>query len=211
MQAKRFGYWVSDDTAASLPDTARFIEDHAPGGPFNYTVLVVALFALFPGMYLTIVPGTAGASVAGLGVVAIAIAAALRLAVLIPRDRSRRRRDRLLRRHSWQAWPARSEQKDVIELLTPDGQVHKTYFSVGYMPRSVWEGMTDGLGALWVCGDLREQIVLAAPSGAPAWLATPARFRNAPAPADSADPSLLEEVIRSAASEWVKSWLGEHL
>ncbi|MFG3338710.1 hypothetical protein [Glycomyces sp. NPDC048151] len=115
-----------------------------------------------------------------------------------------------LRRHPWQAWPVLAERQGVVELLDPEGQVFKTFVNSTPMPRPVWEGLTDGLGVLWICGDLREEITMAAPGGGQIWTAKVLQQAQAPASA-TADPGLLESTISSAASDFVQAWLKEHL
>ncbi|MFE9313385.1 hypothetical protein ACH4VM_40255 [Streptomyces sp. NPDC020792] len=81
--------------------------------------------------------------------------------------------------HPWQTWPARGEELTVIDgvptphrkalqkqsggklvavrlyLLTPQGGSAATFVTL--MPERIWDGMTDGYGLIWVCGDLRQQ------------------------------------------------------
>jgi len=65
--------------------------------------------------------------------------------------------------------------------------------------------MVDGLGPLWVCGDLRHRVVMATPGAGQAWIALP----NTPPPAvDSPRPSggLIEDIARDAGREALLNW-----
>ncbi|WP_335932075.1 hypothetical protein [Streptomyces sp. PTD5-9] len=138
-----------------------------------------------------------------------------------------------LEEHPWQVWPCRLEEAtegeaDVarpaialldsagrraingprftrVLLLAPDGSVARSY--VAYLPGEVWHGMVDGMGAVWVCGDLRFRVVLATPGADVCWLGAPI-----PEPprqrATQNDVGVIADIAREAGRAAVSYWLG---
>jgi hypothetical protein len=215
LQAKVFGYWVSDEPAAGLPGTRRYLAAQEPrvADPVAFTLAAlvsVGCWAYFAGGIADAPVTSTPELVLVFILVFVAIASHLAL-IIVPVSAMTRRRSRAhLESRPWQAWPAKAEGRTTIDILDPEGKVFKTFQNDALMPKSVWRSMPDGLGVLWICGDLREPVFIAAPGGEQCWKA-----KAKPGPSgqsvDAANESLLEEVIRSAAAEWVKSWLGEHM
>jgi len=89
-----------------------------------------------------------------------------------------------------------------VFLLAPDGTPAKTF--AAFLPDAVWQGMVDGLGPLWVCGDLRHRVVMATPGAGQAWIAVP----STPPTVDSPRPSggLIEDIARDAGREALLNW-----
>jgi len=90
-----------------------------------------------------------------------------------------------------------------VFLLAPGGAPARTF--AAFLPDTVWRGMVDGLGPLWVCGDLRHRVVMATPGAGQAWIALP----NTPPPAvDSPRSSggLIEDIARDAGREALLNW-----
>jgi len=54
-------------------------------------------------------------------------------------------------------------------MLAADETTVKILCSGQPMPKEAWKHMVDGIGVLWLCGDLRENIVLAIPGGEQLW------------------------------------------
>ncbi|WP_436772667.1 hypothetical protein [Yinghuangia sp. YIM S09857] len=144
---------------------------------------------------------------------------------------------KVIEEHPWQVWPCRvekanpektihhrfvmrsAERADMrvlatsvfvrVMLLAPDGSVARRYAS--RIPDDVWRGFTDGLGALWICGDLRFEIILATPGAQDCWPGTLL-------PELTTRPTLAREhrenaddigVIAREAGSWALSqWLG---
>ncbi|MFE5792961.1 hypothetical protein ACFQ8C_10345 [Streptomyces sp. NPDC056503] len=142
--------------------------------------------------------------------------------------------ERVLRDHPWQVWPCRVENllaeeaaaasKDAgylgrpqphppggrivscrVHLLAPDGSTARSYLCL--LPGDVWDSMTDGLGALWICGDLREQVVVAVPGAAVCWQGRPVRTPAADG-AGRTDSSVVEDIARQAGIAAIQDWLG---
>lgn len=121
---------------------------------------------------------------------------------------------KLVEEQPWQAWPCRVEEisgetstpgKRRVLLLAPDRSVVRGFD--GPMPEEVWLSMTDGVGVLWVCGDLRFPVAMAPRGGSPIWLAAPV---PGPAPAESSQgPGVIEEVVRQAGQDAMRAWLNE--
>ncbi|WP_436772664.1 hypothetical protein [Yinghuangia sp. YIM S09857] len=135
--------------------------------------------------------------------------------------------------HPWQVWPCRVEEADPegsiqpryvvpsfewrdlpalatpvfvrVMLLAPDGSVARTYAS--RIPEYVWHSLTDGLAALWICGDLRFEIVLATPGAQNCWLGTPLPAPTT-RPAAREDADDIGVIAREAGSWAVSQWLG---
>ncbi|MCF2533127.1 hypothetical protein [Yinghuangia soli] len=154
-------------------------------------------------------------------------------------------RNRLLSGHAWQVWPCRVEQRaherpkftakrmdevigvesfrdfrdgaagHRIHLLAPDGAVFRTYF--GVMSDDAWHGMADGLGAVWVCGDLRFTTLMWTPGAERMWPATPEssvpELETIGVTEDRtgdrmAEPGIVDDITRSAARSALSLWLG---
>ncbi|MFE2870329.1 hypothetical protein [Embleya sp. NPDC059259] len=92
-----------------------------------------------------------------------------------------------------------------VLLLAPDGSVARSY--VALVPADVWRGMTDGVGALWVCGDLRFRVALAESGAQRCWpgspVPPPVRHR-----AQDEDSSVISAIAREAGHSAVLDWLG---
>jgi hypothetical protein len=93
-----------------------------------------------------------------------------------------------------------------VLLLAPDGSVCRSY--VSFVPGEVWRDMTDGLGALWLCGDLRRHLVIATPGAERIWLGTP---DTSVRPQPRERTGLAEDIARAAGREAVLMWLRQAL
>ncbi|MFF7251446.1 hypothetical protein ACFZBU_47225 [Embleya sp. NPDC008237] len=82
-----------------------------------------------------------------------------------------------------------------VLLLGPDGRAVRRYLTV--IPDDVWPSTTDGLGALWICGDLRSAIVFATPGAATCWPGIP----EPSTPSTHRDPEFNSDVISTIARE----------
>ncbi|WTW92497.1 hypothetical protein OG216_03510 [Streptomycetaceae bacterium NBC_01309] len=139
---------------------------------------------------------------------------------------------KVLDEHPWQVWPCRVEQaasegeiqprfvftsskradsrafdETVVAhvlLLAPDGSVARTY--VSRVRNDVWRGVTDGLGALWICGDLRFDVVIATPAAQDCWIGTPIP-QPSRQPARE-DPDYIGSIAREAGGWALGHWQG---
>ncbi|MFD5423134.1 hypothetical protein ACFWJT_34590 [Streptomyces sp. NPDC127069] len=209
MQARQFGYQVSPRNAMSSRgmtrnvDTARRTDARLHEASVVSTAAWVAAVAAVVFLWWVVGPEP-WLFLAGGG--------AFILAAMVSSEAGKARKAfeagmALLGEHPWQVWPCRLEVTGVtgrhrILLLAPDGSAARSY--VARVPESVWYGMTDGIGALWVCGDLRFLVVMAKPGGTPLWIAHPE-----PASAAStapADPTLIADLARTAGRAAVEDW-----
>ncbi|MFD5752259.1 hypothetical protein [Streptomyces sp. NPDC127033] len=216
MLAREYGYWVSPGKAIRSGATSAFMRERrnkiekqrqsanewAVGVPF--TAFLLFLF----------IAGTMDNASWGL---ATALGAPALLACLVLKALGADAPDpvaKLVEKQPWQAWPCRVEEisgdtsvlgKRRILLLASDGSVVRGFD--GQMPEEVWLSMTDGVGVLWVCGDLRFSVAMAPRGGSPIWLAAPV---PGPAPVESDQgPGVIEEVVRQAGQDAMRAWLNE--
>lgn len=138
-----------------------------------------------------------------------------------------------LEEHPWQVWPCRLEDATEAEaavarpaialfdpagrratpapkftrvlLLAPDGSVARSY--VAHLPGEVWHGMVDGMGAVWVCGDLRFRVVLATPGADLCWPGAPIPEPPRQRPTQN-DVGVIADIAREAGRAAVSYWLG---
>ncbi|WTW93971.1 ParB/RepB/Spo0J family partition protein [Streptomycetaceae bacterium NBC_01309] len=140
--------------------------------------------------------------------------------------RSRAAQEAALEKHPWQAWPCRLEDADDkwpsrhqalrpyafgrpvrrLLLLGPDGQPVRSYLTV--FPDEVWRSTTDGLGALWVCGDLRFGVVFATPGAALCWPGIPEPAVPAAHRAPVHSPDVVSGLAQEAGAAALHDWLG---
>ncbi|MFI1577885.1 hypothetical protein [Embleya sp. NPDC020630] len=139
----------------------------------------------------------------------------------------------LLSAQPWQVWPARLEdlsredreavagagvstvhhptaqvRRDArlhrLVLLAPDGTAVRTYGV--HLPRDARDGFVDGIGAVWVCGDLRDAILVAEPGARRYWQAKPVAFPTRPHSQE--DPGTVDAVATEAGRVALQVWLG---
>uniref|UniRef100_UPI002F90EF76 hypothetical protein n=1 Tax=Kitasatospora sp. NBC_01519 TaxID=2903576 RepID=UPI002F90EF76 len=178
MEAQRFGYQVLSGVALDLPATAMASRAraeeafdrrqlHAAGG----LAAVSGLLVLVGQWVSQVVP----AALICFGTLTVFLG-------WIWYRRSRVQAERtLLAQHPWQIWPchlqaltadeARSLRHTArpgttacrVRLLAPGGAPARS--GQANLPTALWNAMTDGVGPLWVCGDLRDPFLVAAPGG----------------------------------------------
>ena len=225
MLAREFGYWVSDGNAIDRQATADELhmiavkqnEDQRGNiEDFAIWTLCVGLILLLIGVL-----GRFGFEVRtvllGIGGTAALIAGFAWRNRKIPVNLELRAGFPQLYNHPWQAWPCRMEQAEpdnpetskfdaIVTLLDPDRGPTARFR--GRVTLESWDRMTDGFGLLWICGDLREPVLVAGPGGAPFW-----EMKRATEPPRLAapQPGLLDaaadEAIRQASASIVKEWL----
>ncbi|MFI0716020.1 hypothetical protein ACH4SK_36560 [Streptomyces inhibens] len=116
----------------------------------------------------------------------------------------------------WQVWPCQVEEIEGtffrrcrILLLAPDRQVARAF--EGDIPEDAWRAMTDGLGLLLICGDLRFTIAVATKTGKPVWLAEPAPVWDGASSNGGEQPGIVEDLIRQAMRDAMGGWLNDNL
>ncbi|MEU1035911.1 hypothetical protein ABZ402_46030 [Streptomyces mirabilis] len=216
MLAREYGYWVSPGNAIRSGAASAFMRERRneivkrrqSANEWAGWVLLAALL-----LFLFIGAAMGGASWG----LAVALGLPALLGWLVFKTVGADTPDpvaKLVEEQPWQAWPCRVEEIDGDTstprkrrtlLLAPDGSVVRVFD--GQMPEEVWLSMTDGVGVLWVCGDLRFSVAMAPRGGSPIWLAAPV---PGPAPADSNQgPGVIEEVVRQAGQDAMRAWLNE--
>ncbi|MCP9986020.1 hypothetical protein LUX01_04150 [Streptomyces sudanensis] len=123
----------------------------------------------------------------------------------------------LLTQAPWQVWPCRVEGDEWlsgtylcrISLLAPDRQVARAF--QGYVPEGAWRAMTDGLGLLLVCGDLRHTVAIATEAGEPVWLAKPVPVPDRSIGSTGEQPGMVENLIFQAMGNAASGWLNDNL
>lgn len=213
MLAEKYGYWVSERTAADHPKTMQWIEDGVR------KVRRHGWFAFIGGIALAI-----GGAVYVLNTdmdflpmasMLIAPFPLAGLAILLTQHRrGTLKKLRQLTEHPWQAWPCQVASDPTIRLsrdarrldllvakitlLDPDQQPVRRFH--GSMWTSTWKHTPDGFGVLWISGDLRTRIAVAEPGGAPFSFMQP--VPEAGPPSDTQDkPTLLDAAAEAAIRE----------
>ncbi|HEU5129768.1 MAG TPA: hypothetical protein VFU12_17450 [Glycomyces sp.] len=213
MLAGHYGYWISEDAAADTPLTRQWLgeEERTPQnepGRLSSSLILVGALTCIAGVGILVGSQSIGWALAllGTGVWLLLLGAALKP------DKERREPElgRLpLHTSPWQAWPCRLEGSTVI-LLDPQRKPVARYR--GDVPASTWDRMTDGYGVLWICGDLRLNVAVADPGGAPVWAMRPVTDEVREA-RPHAEPNLIdlaaEETVRQAGATVTQQWLEE--
>ncbi|WP_030237329.1 hypothetical protein [Streptomyces sp. NRRL S-350] len=178
MEAQLFGYQVLPGVALDVPATAKASrvraeeafdrrQLYAAGGLAAVSALLVLI-----GQWAS---QAASAALICLGTLAVFLG-------WIWYRRSRVQVERtLLGQHPWQVWPCHVQALTAdevrslrhtarpgttacrVRLLAPGGAPVRS--GRANLPTGLWDSMTDGIGTLWVCGDLRDPFLVSAPGG----------------------------------------------
>lgn len=210
MKAREFGYWVSETSASQQPASAEYAADHcAKPGTSVWTPLGIMAWAI--GFLVLFGDGMEDSGFGVVLVVAltVVIGACLITAGEILRETvGRSRVNELLRRHPWQAWPCRMEKRYELHILGPRGETIKTLRSVvaTEISSKVWESVTDGVGVVWLCGDLREDLLVAPVGGTPI-SRVKAKSSNVGGPLTDLQKTAIEAAIKFAGAAAMEHWL----
>jgi hypothetical protein len=140
--------------------------------------------------------------------------------------RSRVAQEEALEKHPWQVWPCQMVDADGhrprrdqalqpyefgrpvrrVLLLGPDGRPVRSHLTV--IPNEVWRSTTDGLGALWICGDLRFGVVLATPGTSTCWPAIPEASVPTTHRAPEHNPDVVGALAQEAGAAALLDWIG---
>lgn len=220
MLAERFGYWVSENTASTARQTSHWLHaaperEAAANKKWNVGCLLASGFPLC----LVLLIGVSFSNPTGMVATLCGIGVAIGLVSLLQGPtRDPRKLFPDLYSRKWQAWPCRIEGPApngthvtaTVTLLGPEREAVRSF--QGSVPAATWHRMTDGFGVLWVCGDLRLQIHMADPGGAPVWHMRPEK-ENSGAASPSATPGwatvAAEEAVREASAATTRRWLEE--
>lgn len=208
MLAEEYGYQVSPRPAADTVGVRAQVEEFRKSA--QRRVLWLALGSLvFLGVFYAIFRDDPVIVLIPLTAMVLGLSAGYRSACV----KAPRKLLDLLEASHWQVWPCRLEEiegKAVhrrVVLLAPDKSVAASFVAV--VPHSVWLGMTDGRGVLWIAGDLRFQGVAAVPGGRPLWVIEPEKpaQRSAAPAAGGAGGSGFDELVSEARSAVVWNML----
>ncbi|MEV7775434.1 hypothetical protein [Kitasatospora sp. NPDC086791] len=173
MEAERLGHRVLDGTALETPATAKAFRMRAERAPDRRQLHAAAALAGVTGLLVVI-----GQWVDPLAAIALFTGGFLVVLVGGIWQQHTRLKDerRLLATRPWQVWPARVHKLRArtragatacrVDLLARNGAVVRS--GKADLPTALWNAMTDGVGTLWICGDLRQPYLVAAPGGT-AW------------------------------------------
>ncbi|MFD9686812.1 hypothetical protein ACFWXO_13755 [Kitasatospora sp. NPDC059088] len=170
MEAERLGHRVLVGTALETPATAKAFRMRAERAPDRRQLHAAAALAGVTGLLVLI-----GRWVDPLA--AIALFTGGFLVVLVGgiwQQHTRLKYERrLLATRPWQVWPASVHKLRArtragatvcrVDLLARNGAVVRS--GKADLPTALWDAMTDGVGTLWICGDLRQPYLVAAPGG----------------------------------------------
>ena len=208
--AEKYGYWVSSTPALDVAKTHGAIERMKKTASADDAPQMLHFgFAIASFVFGLIISGLTGEPVFVIlgGVLGVVIVAAgTRQGIdSSPTDSITSH----LSRNPWQAWPCRVDgvngnpdsPKKIVYLMSPDQQVVKAFETT--MPRKAWMDLTDGMGILWVCGDLRYPIVMGTVLGTQVWQAKPAR-KSVVAPVATA---VFTDVISGATTKAIETLL----
>ncbi|SDK50388.1 hypothetical protein SAMN05216298_0307 [Glycomyces sambucus] len=209
MKAHQFDYWVSRQHAAQFPATAR-------PGPKTKTVptwvqgttWAAAACFLFGGIavwnfadradWADVVYGIT----CTLSVLTVIVASFMHMA-----DSGESRVDDLMRQYPWQAWPCRMDNRSEFHILDPEQNIIQTFKNIDPLPTAGWRNITDGIGVIWICGDLREDVLVASVGGKPSWRAKPNPERSLPGQLTEPQQALLASAIKFAAAAAMQVWI----
>jgi len=222
--AEKYGYWISPNPAAETANTPTAIEAvHGAAAKAHQDTrrAHVVFLGLFIGLVASLTIG--GITRHALGFILgaligmIFIAAAM---LVIANRKGRRHVSRnsqylmqILQHHSWQAWPCVAEGQDGnpnsfakhIYLMSPQQEVVRVFTAV--MPQDVWWSLTDGMGVLWVGGDLRYAVIMGSQLGEQIWIAHPYQ-KPVAAPMTTMTTQVFQDLARSATSSAVQRLIG---
>lgn len=199
MQAITYGYWVSEKPAAQLPQTSEYLKQHPPPSRgrvrCGYAAIAMGAALGLLGIVLLVL-GLISAYLAVYGGVSCVVGIVLLGtggAIATVSDFHKR-----LQQHPWQAWPCFTASKGQIYLLAPDNRIVKRLVFGAEMPRGLWTHLVDGVGVLWLCGDLREEVVIAVPGGSELWPGRAKNPKNSQSFFSEAQQLLIERATASA-------------
>ncbi|MBO8200829.1 hypothetical protein ACFW4X_14870 [Streptomyces smyrnaeus] len=207
MLAEEYGYQVSDRRAAEFPGVMELLRSgrrkSLQRGAAGVAVLAcVGVLWMFPGTHLFLF--------AGAFLLAPYVLTVLWVVITDAGWPGAAELMRLARQHPFQVWPCQAEEDSKrwntkrLLLLAPDGKVAREFRTK--MPDSVWHGMTDGRGVLWIAGDLRFNCLVATPGADSVWAAR-AIPPEAQPPRSSHLNAVEDELLRAATQEAFRYWL----
>ncbi|MFI6588059.1 hypothetical protein [Embleya sp. NPDC050493] len=213
MQAEEFGYAVSPMTAVHTPATFADVQEGRRAAKVMIGILVVWMLAAAGLLvwYNVTTSDTVGrvVLVCGVGLIMTSI---MPVGIALDTVPLGFRAAAETGRRPWQAWPCRLDRirgdKSLrrVFLLAPDGSVVREFR--GRVPEDLWQGMDDGLGVLWFCGDLRFGGVMARPGGAPLWLVKPAKDGRGPADGGTGRGARMNGLVGEAVGTAFGDWIG---
>jgi len=210
VKAKEFGYWVSERSASKHPATADYASEYCAKPttsvwtPLGIMIWVIGFLVIF----------WDGLENSGFGVVLMVIltivivACVITAAEILRETVSRARIKELLRRHPWQAWPCRMEKRYELHILGPHRETIKTLRPViaTEIHSEIWESVTDGVGVVWLCGDLREDVLVAPVGGSPISRVKP-KLINLARPLTDIQKTAVNAAIQFAGAAAMELWL----
>ncbi len=179
MEAERLGHHVVDGVALDVPATAAAFKRRFEEAFDRQQLHVVVALAGVTGLLVVI------GQWVDLLVFPALLAFALLVIVVVGIGQQRilaRGEQSILAGHPWQVWPCRvqvltrAEAQALpgrkrtgatavrVQLLARNGAVVRS--GKTRLPTKLYGAMTDDIGTVWICGDLRQPYLVAAPGGA---------------------------------------------
>ncbi|MFB7673117.1 hypothetical protein ACFC26_17085 [Kitasatospora purpeofusca] len=170
MEAERLGHHVVDGVALELPATAKAFRVRSDAALDRRQIHGAAALGAATGLLILI--GQWVALFAPIALLAFAFLMFLIIGIWQRRTSVADQR-KILANHPWQVWPCHVVERPEraragttpcrVRLLTRSGAVVRS--GKADLPTEVWNAMTDGVGTLWICGDLRRPYLVAVPGG----------------------------------------------